>query len=178
MLASGAALLSGALPWVTVSLRDGGTTEVSGAAAAPAGSGLALAGLALAGALTLSPTVVRVLLGAVQALLGVGIVATALPALLDPAGRSESTVSALTGVAGSRSVQALIEAADPTVWPTVTAAAGVAAALSGMAVLVTARRWPRAGARYGARGAPTAVRSPADDWDALSGGADPTRDAD
>ncbi|HEY8588103.1 MAG TPA: Trp biosynthesis-associated membrane protein, partial [Naasia sp.] len=117
MLGSGAALLGGALPWVAVVLRDGGAAEVTGSAAAPAVSGLALAGLALAGALTLTPTAVRVVLGALQLVLGGLIVAVSVPTLADPPGRSVSTVSGITGVAGDESVRALVASATVTPWP-------------------------------------------------------------
>lgn len=176
-MSSGAGLLGSALPWVVVVLRDAGATEVPGSAAAPAATGLALSGLALAGALALAPTAVRMVLGALQLILGGTLAAVCLPTLIDPVGRSVGTVSGITGVAGDVSVRALVASASPTAWPVFTLAAGVLAAAAGFAVLITARRWPVPGARYGSpERAATAQRGPADDWDSLSRGSDPTAD--
>lgn len=180
VVAGGLTLVAWNAPWVTATLKDGGDVTARGADAAPALNALALAGIALAGALSLAPRILRYVLGALQTLLGAGIVAATVPALADPVLGAEKGISALTGVAGTESVRALVASTALSFWPAVAIVGGVLAALSGIVVLVTARRWPDAGRRYAnPQAAPTqtavATASAADEWDALTRGTDPTR---
>lgn len=157
-------------PWVTVALRDAAATlEVRGADAAPALSGLALAAIACVGAASIAPRILRYVVAAVLALLGGAAVLLSAAVLADPSSGAERAVSTVTGVGGHDSVRALVLRADPSGWPVAAAAAGVALAGFAAGVAVTARSWPGAGSRYAAR-----KETPADPWDALSRGADPT----
>jgi uncharacterized membrane protein (TIGR02234 family) len=172
------AVLAWSQPWVALELTDGRSLAVAGDAAAPAIPPFALAGLALVGALTLAGLVFRVVLGLLQALLGVGIIASASLALADPIAAAAGPLTEATGVAGREAVRALVAASAVTAWPWVAVAAGVLAIVTGVAIALTASRWPQRSRRY------DAVRFAAesgdarterlDVWDALSDGDDPT----
>jgi uncharacterized membrane protein (TIGR02234 family) len=197
LAASGLALLSWTGVWVHARLLTGtsGATaqnlDVPGSSAAPALTALALAGLALAGALTIAGPAIRAVLGVLQVLLGGCVAWTAVIAIGDPAAASASTVTAATGVAGEKSVLAGLEGAALTAWPFVALAAGIVMALAGVAILATMRSWPAATSRYqaarfapaqgseapgedrGATGQAAGSRA-VDTWDDLSRGGDPT----
>lgn len=186
----GLALLASTQPWVSVLLAEGeGTTRslaVQGSHAAPASSTLALAALALVAAVALTGTVVRVVLGCLGALLGAGLIASALSPLSDPLGAASGAITTTTGVAGRDAIAGLVEHAEPTVWGFVAVAGGVIVAVAGVLVATTARRWPGPSHRYDvASNAPSAAVAPdddasrrrdaaIDDWDDLSRGEDPT----
>jgi uncharacterized membrane protein (TIGR02234 family) len=187
ILASGVALLAWTQVWATVRLSAGGTTaqvlDVTGTIAAPGLTALALAGLALAGALTIAGTVIRIVLGVLEMLLGVSVILSAALAVFDPIGASAAAVTTATGIAGADSTRAAISAAELTFWPFLALAAGVLMFVIGLAVCVTARRWPGPTSRYEAtRFAPvqdaatgqTRPRDAVDDWDGLTRGDDPT----
>jgi hypothetical protein len=175
-------LLAWSQAWVSLDLADGRTLAISGDAAAPALPPFALAGLALVGALTLAGVVFRVILGLLQALLGVGIIASASLAVADPVAVSVGPLTAATGVAGLDAVRELVGSAAITAWPWVAVAAGVGAIVTGLVIALTASRWPARTRRYDAvRFAPDgdaagdASRAERlDAWDALSDGNDPT----
>ncbi|BDI22763.1 hypothetical protein L3i23_15390 [Herbiconiux sp. L3-i23] len=175
-------LIAGNLTWFTAHV-DGVAIEVQGQSAVPPLSGLALASVALAGALSLARTVLRIVLAVLQVVLGAVSAAAVLPALTDPAGASASVVTEATGIDGDRSVRAVIDSVDITAWPTLALIVAALGAVLGLVVLVTARRWPTPGRRYanapadaGAdQAAPTASPTAEDEWDALSRGDDPTR---
>ena len=190
LAASGIALLSWTQVWILADVATSGSArdhlEVTGSTASPALTALALAGLALGGALTIAGPVIRVVLGLLEILLGVSVFLGAFLAVSDPAGASAAAVTAATGISGTESIdQAVI---DPTVtaWPFLALAAAVLMALVGVAVVVTARRWPGPTTRYQAvrldpqlpAGADAAAEAPThdavDDWDELSRGDDPT----
>ena len=190
LVASGIALLSWTQVWILADVATSGSArehlEVTGSTASPALTALALAGLALGGALTIAGPVIRVVLGVLEILLGVSVFLGAFLAVSDPAGASAAAVTAATGISGTESIdQAVI---DPTVtaWPFVALAAAVLMALVGVAVVVTARRWPGPTTRYQAvrlepqrptddvDAAEAPPRDAVDDWDELSRGDDPT----
>ena len=185
--ASGLALLAWTQVWVTVRLAEDGTTQqvldVTGDIAAPGLTALALAGLALAGALTIAGVVIRIILGLLEALLGVSVILSAVLAVVDPVGASAAAVTAATGVAGADSTRAAVSDATVTFWPFLALAAGVLMLLAGLSVCLTARRWPGPTKRYdatrfepvtdAATGA-TRPRDAVDDWDGLTSGDDPT----
>lgn len=154
---------------------DGGALEVPGASAAPALNAIALACIACVGAAALAPRVLRYVLAAVLAVLGAAAGAGAVAVLADPLSAAERSVSTVTGVSGRDSVAALVTAIAPTFWPGVALGAGAALVVLGIAVAATARRWPGTRRRYGAP-APAKDATPADQWDALSRGTDPTRE--
>jgi len=177
---AGAVLLAWTQPWfrLVVESPQGGTLPITAAgdvAAAPL-SALSLASLAAMGALTIAGRVFRVVLGALQALLGASVALTAGTALSDPVRAAGSAVTDATGVDGAESLQALVDSSTATPWPWVALVVGVLAALLGVAVVALAGAWPSSGRKYSAvRLEPADPRSdPAAAWDSLSGGDDPT----
>lgn len=180
LLAAGLALLAWTQTWVVAHL-EGAEISVDGAAAAPGLSALALAGLALGGALAIAGPVFRVVLGVLEVLLGVAVLIASTAAIADPASAAISDVTKLTGVAGDNAVLALISDAATTAWPWAGVASGVLFVVAGIAVLLTSRRWPGPGRKYQAvrleraDGAPLSAKDAAiDNWDELSRGSDPT----
>ncbi|MUN08340.1 hypothetical protein GLX25_14580 [Agromyces luteolus] len=187
LIGSGLALLAWSQTWYTATLVDGAaagsaaTLDVGGQAASPALSALALAGLALAGALTIAGPLIRIVLGLLAALLGGCVVLAASLAIADPVAAVSSAVAEATGVAGAGSTAELVADVVASPWPAVAVAGGVVVVIAGLAVVVTGRAWPTSrryggGVRMAADGA-TAV--PASDravdaWDDLSRGDDPT----
>lgn len=206
LAASGLALLAWTQVWVNATVGQTGaarqTLEVSGATAAPGVTALALAGLALAGALSIAGPVIRVVLGVLEVLLGFSVSLSAFLAITDPAAASAGAVTDATGISGADSVVDAVTEASVTLWPFVALLAGVLMAGAGVGVLVTARRWPGPTSRYqavrfeavdpsGATGATgpfgatdagghdaadvsAPERDAVDDWDGLSRGEDPT----
>ncbi len=181
LVSSSIAFVAWSQPWVQVRLADGRGLVAAGDVAAPAIPPLAIAALALVGALALAGVVFRVILGVLQALLGTGIAASGLLATADPVQSAAATITAATGVEGLESVRALVESATTTVWPAVAIVAGLLAVVIGLGIAITASRWPLRPRRFDAvRLAPIdgAGDLPAPDrqdaWDALSDGDDPT----
>lgn len=178
VVAAAAAFLSWSQPWVLATLDDGRVVVAGGDVAAPALPPLALAALALVGALALAGPVFRVILGLLQALLGAGIAASGALVLSDPLAAAAPRITEATGVAGVEAVRPLVEALATTTWPGAAIVAGAAAVLIGLAIAATATRWPARSRRYDAvRTAPAdgAQRlDRLDAWDALSDGDDPT----
>ncbi|WP_423924131.1 Trp biosynthesis-associated membrane protein [Frigoribacterium sp. 2-23] len=180
VLVAGVTLLSWTQPWfrLVISSTFGGRTDITvdGDVAGGSLSALALASLALFGALTIAGRVFRIVLGVLQVLLGVAVVVTATSALVDPVASSSSAITSATGVDGADSVRHLVDQAVATPWPFVGLVAGVVATLLGLAVVLLAGRWPVATKKYQAVRLVSA--DPADDpaaaWDSLSGGGDPT----
>ncbi len=182
VVTSAVVLIGGNLVWFTAHVESG-VIEVVGQVAAPPLSGLALASLALAGALSLAPFVLRLVLGALQVLLSVLVAVSVLPSLTDPAGRVATRVTEVTGIAGDGPVRALLDRVDSGPWPVIVLGMAVIGALAGVWILVTGRRWPKPGRKYVAKGADDAVAtgrkesaesSREDEWDALTRGEDPT----
>ena len=173
-------LLAWSRDWFVFTLAGGSAERipVPGAVAAPALSALALAGIALAAALAIAGPVFRVLLGALQVVLGGCVVLSASLALANPVAAGARAVTDSTGVDGAESIAALVTATSGGVWPAVTLALGGLASLLGVAVLATFRRWPTTSRRYSAvrfEDAPAEGRDASvSDWDTLSDGRDPT----
>ncbi|MGO4690988.1 Trp biosynthesis-associated membrane protein [Glaciibacter sp. 2TAF33] len=150
--ASALALLAWTQTWVdaNVIIQGSATTHlaVTGSTAAPAVTALALAGLALAGALTIAGPVIRIVLGALEVLLGGSVFLAAISAVVDPAGASAAAVTAATGIAGHESIQGGVASAALTGWPYLALAAAVIMVVAGIGVLATQHRWPGPTARY------------------------------
>ncbi|MBC7441661.1 MAG: Trp biosynthesis-associated membrane protein [Ramlibacter sp.] len=195
LLASGLALLAWTQTWVNAVVAQSGTArqslEVTGATASPALTALAMAGIALAGALTIAGPVIRVILGLLEVLLGFSVFLAAFLAVGDPAAASAGAITKVTGVSGKESVLDGVVSAALTPWPYLALLAGVLMAAIGVSLLVTARRWPGPTTRYQAvrfapAGSPGVTDAAAlgddadtehdavDDWDGLSRGEDPT----
>jgi hypothetical protein len=167
----GLVLLAWTQDWIVVYLEDT-RIVVSGQQAAPALSALALSALALSGALTIAGRVLRVVLGVIEAAIGAVVAVTAAVAIADPVTASASAITAATAVAGPESIAALVLSVDVWLWPRVALVLGVLLGAAGLAVGVTAGRWPGASRRYRAERdtSPTSAGT----WDALSEGDDPT----
>jgi hypothetical protein len=150
--ASALALLAWTQTWVdaNVIIQGSATThlDVTGSTAAPALTALALAGLALAGALTIAGRVIRVILGVLETLLGASVFLAAITAVIDPAGASAAAVTAATGIAGHESIQGGVASATLTGWPYLALVAAGIMVVAGVGVLVTQHRWPGPASRY------------------------------
>jgi uncharacterized membrane protein (TIGR02234 family) len=180
ILLSGLVLLTWTGQWFSLTL-DGKassttTLSVTGNTAAPALVALALAGLALVGALAIAGPVIRAILGVVEVLLGFTVGFSAIVALTGPTKASETLITGATGVSGSTSLAALVTATSVSVWPWIAVVASVLVMALGVFVIVTGHRWPGSSRKYQAvQLEPTEPgTNPVADWDSLSGGGDPT----
>ena len=171
---SGLVFLAWTQTWFGIALDDGPTLTVAGDVAAPALSTLALTCLVLVGALSIAGPVFRVILGVLEAALGVTVVLSGVLALADPVKASSAVVSDATGVAGSESIAGLVASVSIAIWPWVATVAGALLVLLGIAVVATAGRWPGSGRKYSAVRLAPADGDSVDDWDSLSEGHDPT----
>ncbi|MCU1544543.1 MAG: peptidase [Microbacteriaceae bacterium] len=171
-----ATLIAWTQVWFAVSLDDGARLDVDGQVAAPALSALALTSLVLVGALSIAGPFFRFILGMLESLIGVTVVLSCGIALGDPVRASAPAISVATGVAGGKSVRALVSVVSESPWPWVALVSGALLVVTGLAIIVLGRRWPGSSRKYQAvRLEPAdAARNPVDDWDALSGGSDPT----
>ena len=125
-------------------------TRRSGASFMPWLPALGAVGLAGAGALLATRGVVRIVLGGLLTVCGVGVAVVALVPLGDGAAP---------------------------VWPVVSAVAGLFIAAIGIFTVRVSRGWPAMGTRFerpASPSAPTPQASKADLWDALDRGEDPT----
>ncbi len=195
---SGLAFVAWTQPWLTVSLVDGTTVEVSGDAAAPGLAALSLAALAVFASLAIAGPGVGTVLAFVAIAIGMLVASSGIGACADPLSAATSAVTSATGVAGANSLATLIESIVSTPWGVVAIVAGACLVLTGIGTLATSRRWPRANRKYSALGPAAqppstgqivskhnsrqqdrpeivASRSSIDDWDSLSKGDDPTR---
>jgi hypothetical protein len=190
LVLGGAALLAWSQPWFVLELPEG-PLAATGETAAPALAALALSELLVVPALAIAGAFFRVVLAVLQSALGACVVLQASVAIADPVQASARAVSEITGIEGASGVAGLVASASSSAWPAVALVAGVLMVLAGPAIAVTSRRWPAATRKYravrfaaaddaaaqpGRRG--EARRGAIDDWDALSGGADPTDAAD
>jgi uncharacterized membrane protein (TIGR02234 family) len=173
-------LLAWSQTWFTFGLlRE--NVVVGGDVAAGALPPLALVSLALILALALAGMGFRIVLGALQALVGVGAVLSTAFALSQPVAVSAPAISQAIGVTGRRTAE-YVSTIQTSPWPAVAIAAGCLGALTGVIIAATARAWPVAGRRFSrtrtqAEGGatPDVAGDPVREWDALSGGQDPTR---
>lgn len=144
---------------------------VAGSAAAPALAPLGIVALALGIALTIAGRAARVVLGVVLVLLGAGVIAAALPSVLDAGVGTRAAITAVTGVTD---VAGLVVSRSGTAWPLLAVVAGVLAAVLGLVVLIRSRRWTTGGRRFRAEVPAVRRTDPVSEWDALSRGTDPT----
>ena len=160
--------------WYSIVLTTGQTVSVTGSTAAPATSTLALTTLVLVGALAIAGPVFRVVLGVLEALLGLTIVLSGVLAMGNPVTASKTLITGATGIAGTDSIPELVDSVSSSAWPLVSTVAGALLIVVGIAVAVTGRAWPGSSRKY------SAVRTePVDgdtiaEWDALTSGDDPT----
>lgn len=190
--ANGLILIAWTQPWFTVALASdqvgGGSVVAGGEVAAPGLSALALAGLALVGALSIAGPAFRVVLGVLQALIGATVTLSSVLAIADPVAASAAEVTEATGVSGESSVTALVQSVSASAWPFLAAFLGIVAVGLGVAIVATVRLWPQSTRKYqsarvdedtagpasAGRTAPTRAPDPIADWDSLSDGGDPT----
>jgi hypothetical protein len=173
------ALLAWSQPWfelVLASAADATVLQVGGDIAAAALPPLAFASFALVLALAIAGPVFRIILGMLEALLGLTVVVTSTVALSDPIAASAAALTEHTGVTGSDSLNDLVTSVTVSGWPCLAIASGALMGVLGVLIAATGRRWPTSGRKY-ARARRTAVdsSSPVDEWDALSEGDDPTQ---
>jgi uncharacterized membrane protein (TIGR02234 family) len=180
---AGIALLAYTQTWIDIRANSpqGDTVSVpaAGSVAAPALSALALAGLALFGAITIAGRGFRVVLGALEVILGACVVASSLVTIANPIKAAQSAVTTVTGVDGSQSVHDIVVSHSVTAWPFVALVTGAAMAVLGVAVIVTSKNWPEGTRRYQAVRIvdPSAPTDPVVAWDTLTTGSDPTAQA-
>ncbi|MFT2816252.1 Trp biosynthesis-associated membrane protein [Leifsonia sp. A12D58] len=152
LAASVLVLLAWTQTWVhvTIGAETGVELElqVDGATASPALTALALAGLALAGALTIAGPVIRLILGVLEILIGASVFIASYSVIQSPAAASGPAVTDATGIAGNHSIELTVTAASVTAWPFVAIAGGVVMVIAGLAVIVTSRRWPGSTKRF------------------------------
>ncbi len=162
--------------WFTLTVQ-GKPFPVSGQLAGSALSALALASLALIAALAIAGPFFRVVLGILQALLGVCVIVVSAFALADPVVSATAAITKATGVAGAQSVAGLVTATSLTAWPVIAIVLGILLTLLGLTIAPTARSWPESGRKY-TRSRLVAADAdgldPVQEWDALSEGDDPT----
>ncbi|MBK4346809.1 Trp biosynthesis-associated membrane protein [Lacisediminihabitans changchengi] len=179
---SGLTILTWTGQWFALTIDGNAATQshlsAAGDVAAPALVTLALAGLALVGALAIAGPLIRYVLGAVQTLLGITVVLSAVSALRDPIAASASLITGATGVSGAAPVAALVRSVTVTAWPAVTIVVGALVTLLGVFLLITGRLWPASSRKYQTvrLEAQKPGENPAADWDSLSDGTDPTGD--
>ena len=163
--------------WFTLTVQ-GKPFPVSGQVAGSALSALALASLALIAALAIAGPFFRVVLGILQALLGVCVIVVSAFAIANPVVSATAAITKATGIAGTQSVASLVTATSITAWPVVAMVLGVLLTLLGLAIAPTARSWPESGRKYTRSRlvSPDADSlDPVQEWDALSDGDDPTK---
>jgi uncharacterized membrane protein (TIGR02234 family) len=193
VVGAGLGLAAATQTWYTVTIKASAghftPVVVSGSTAAPALTALSLAGLALALALAIAGRLARYIIGVIGVLLGVCVVIASVGNPEHTAG-VRGAISTATGIAGDKSISALIGHADATLWPATALVGGVIVGLGSLAAVVTGARWPGGSRRYDAvrfeetegEASDHARRTPAprpgdaqiDDWDELSRGDDPT----
>lgn len=174
-IVAGAGLVSLAWsqPWFALTI-SGTVHEVPGAVAGGALLPLALASLALVAALALAGPVFRVILGVLDALLGVCVVAVSAWALGDPVAASLPFLVEETGIGSAEALAGDLTTSAASAWPFVAIVAGALVILTGVTVAATARAWPASGSRYSRSRLATPEGDAIHDWDALSEGDDPT----
>ncbi|WP_426725390.1 Trp biosynthesis-associated membrane protein [Curtobacterium flaccumfaciens] len=187
LLVAGVIMLAWTQTWFTVRLHAGAavtsTVAADGAAVVPQYTALAIASLALFLAMTIAGRVLRIVLAAVEILLGLGVVVSGITALGDPIAAARGAVGEVAGVSDLGAVRGVVSSVSVSAWPAVGIAGGVLAVLLGVVVIVVQRAWPgpsrkyaaaTAGAAAAARAAAPVQRDAVVDWDDLSAGVDPT----
>jgi uncharacterized membrane protein (TIGR02234 family) len=175
---AGGLFLAWSQPWFRFGLATG-ELEVRGDVAAGALPALAIVSLALVLALVLAGPGFRVVLGILEALIGMAAVAVCALAIGDPVGVSSPALVKALGISGHRIVD-VVSTFHATAWPVVGLVVAALTIPLGTLIAVTAGRWPATGRRFSrTRTAPEGVSAtdadPVQEWDALSDGDDPTR---
>ena len=170
-------LLIGSFTWVHIVFVPGALPfdqlDRTGLAILPSLVALSLASLVVGATLTIAGRTFRRVLGLVQVLLSVGIVASIATVIAEPIATSSTEIAAMSGVSGDAQ-RALIASADLSVavWLAIIAAA--LQVVVGAIIVVRSGRWPRSGARYEQAAPATKADDAVSEWDDLSRGDDPT----
>lgn len=162
--------------WFVLSLSDA-KVPVPGSIAGGALLPVALASLALLAALALAGPFFRVVLGVLDAMLGVCLLAISIWALSDPVRASLPSLIEATGISGEATLRAMVSGIDVATWPVVALVLGGVMVITGIGITVTGRGWPIAGARYSRTRIETPDGTAIQDWDALTEGDDPTEES-
>lgn len=182
LLAGGAiAVIAGTQIWLVVTLAgEEQLIEVSGSVAVPVLSPLALATLALGGALAVAGRVLRYVFATLALVISVVIaIASVQIALWQPLSAVAGSVAEATGISGESGLEASLAQTSVTAWPAITSIAALLIFGAGVWVMLTAHRWSAGGRRYrsatenGPRGQ-NRNGDAIDSWDDLSRGQDPT----
>jgi uncharacterized membrane protein (TIGR02234 family) len=186
VIGAGLAFLTVTRPWLTVSVQDpltgSGLLHPAGRDLAGLVPAAALVALAASAAAVTMRRVGRQVAGLLLVAAGAAIASAAATVLADP--RAAAAESARTATGRTGDLSGITATAG--VWPWLAVLAGVPIVLAGALTIVRGRRWSGLSARYdapgpaeGGSGAPTDPADPAADpaqaWDALSRGDDPTR---
>ena len=177
---------------VTFPTENSEGLAVSGQIAAPGLSAFGLAGFAITAALALSSVVIRRILGVLLFGLGVAVVLMSISAWSDPVLAAASQLTALSAISDIETLRTFVISSSATVWPGITAVAGILLVPAGIIIVFTAGKWgtgSRKFDRVGPSGSDSGQAKPPqrapdenkdvssvniDAWDSLSHGIDPT----
>lgn len=177
---------------VTFPTENSEGLAVSGQIAAPGLSAFGLAGFAITAALALSSVVIRRILGVLLFGLGIAVVLMSISAWSDPVLAAASQLTALSAISDIETLRTFVISSSATVWPGITAVAGILLVPAGIIIVFTAGKWgtgSRKFDRVGPSGSDSGQAKPPqrapdenkdvssvniDAWDSLSHGTDPT----
>lgn len=177
LLAAGVVLLAVTRTWVTVAAPTTGVeldaVSVSGTDAASAVLALAVVALVCSLATTITGPVARWIIGAIQVLVGTGVIGFTVPVLGDPATASSSKTAESFGLE-----RLGVGAYELSLWPWVAMIGGALICVMAVVMLVAGRNWKHA-KRFERHSSGHAVVTPetmddVDRWDAFTDGDDPT----
>jgi uncharacterized membrane protein (TIGR02234 family) len=176
-LGGGMVLFAVGRPWVEIVARRPSplpdvTVALSGRSLEPLVAGLGIVGLAGVVGLLATRRWGRLVVAAIVALSGLGVLVPALTRLTAP---DAAEATALLEDPGRSAGTATVTATAHPGWPLLAAVGGLLLVLGGLAALLRSRRWPTMSARYETPAARTdRPRTDAAVWDALDRGDDPT----
>ena len=177
---------------VTFPTENSEGLAVYGQIATPGLSAFGLAGFAITAALALSSVVIRRILGVLLFGLGVAVVLMSISAWSDPVLAAASQLTALSAISDIETLRTFVISSSATVWPGITAVAGILLVPAGIIIVFTAGKWgtgSRKFDRVGPSGSDSGQAKPPqrapdenkdvssvniDAWDSLSHGTDPT----
>jgi uncharacterized membrane protein (TIGR02234 family) len=166
-------LISLSGPWFSFQVPSGASFSLTGLEASALGSTLVGVAAASYGAALLTRGLIRRGLGVLQALGGVAIVATWYGLLDAPAHSAQSTITALTGLAGSGALDTVV-VTGPSVFFILGVVGAFIVAVSGVCGTFSAEA-PQRATRYERNHTAGGASDPVQTWDDLSEGHDPTK---